>query len=89
VIFSQFFSKWISSCFPWIAFLLTGIWIGRINFNNVKIRNRVPLFSSTLFVVFKSISFFLLETLSQLPTTEASEIKYFLGTTPMPTLFFL
>jgi uncharacterized membrane protein YeiB len=54
----------------------------------VKIRQRVTLVSLTLFVVFKSISIFLIDTLSQLSPTEASDITYLLGTTPMPPLFF-
>ncbi|MGK0308077.1 MAG: hypothetical protein ACI8RP_001035 [Urechidicola sp.] len=86
--FRNFFLNGFHPVFPWIAFLLTGIWIGRINFNDVKIRQRVTLVSLTLFVVFKSISIFLIDTLSQLSPTEASDITYLLGTTPMPPLFF-
>jgi uncharacterized protein len=86
--FRNFFLNGFHPVFPWIAFLLTGICIGRINFNNVKIRKRVTLFSLTIFVVFKSISIFLISTLSQLSPTEASDIAYLLGTTPMPPSFF-
>jgi uncharacterized protein len=86
--FRNFFLNGFHPVFPWIAFLLTGIWIGRINFNDVKIRNRVTLFSLIIFIVFKSISIFLLDTLSQLSSTEASGITYLLETTPMPPLFF-
>jgi uncharacterized protein len=74
--------------FPWIAFVLTGIWLGRINFNERKIRHRVTLYSLTIFVVFKSISIFLLDTLSQLSPAEATGMKYLLETKPIPPLFF-
>tara|TARA_B100000809_G_scaffold261450_1_gene310385 strand:+ start:21922 stop:23001 length:1080 start_codon:yes stop_codon:yes gene_type:complete len=86
--FRNFFLNGFHPFFPWFAFLLIGIWIGRINFNEPKIRNRVALFSLTVFVVFKSISIFLLDTLSQLAPIEKSELTYLLGTTPMPPLFF-
>jgi uncharacterized membrane protein YeiB len=86
--FRNFFLNGFHPVFPWIAFLLTGIWIGRLNFNDVKIRHRVSLFSLAIFVVFKSISLFLIDNLSQLPPTEASDLTYLLGTTPMPPMFF-
>ncbi|TXE15332.1 DUF418 domain-containing protein [Psychroserpens burtonensis] len=86
--FRNLFLNGFHPVFPWIAFLLTGIWIGKLNFNNTKIRKRVTLFSFTLFVVFKSISIFLIDALNQLWLTQASDITHLLGTTPMPPLFF-
>jgi len=86
--FRNFFLNGSHPVCPWISFLLTGIWIGRINFNETKIRKRVTLFSLTLFIVFKSISIFLIGTLNQLSPTEASDITYLLRTTPIPPSFF-
>jgi uncharacterized membrane protein YeiB len=86
--FRNLFLNGFHPVFPWIAFLLTGIWIGRINFNDVKIRNRITIFSLTIFVVFKSISILLINYLSQLSPKEALDTTYLLGTTPMPPVFF-
>ncbi len=86
--FRNLFLNGFHPVLPWIAFLLTGIWIGRLNLNNVKVRKQVTIFSLLVFVVFKSISIFLVSTLSQLSPSEATDIEYLLGTTPMPPLFF-
>jgi uncharacterized membrane protein YeiB len=86
--FRNLFLNGFHPVLPWIAFLLTGIWIGRIKFNDKKTRKRVTIFSLLVFVIFKSISLFIVYTLSQLSPSEATDIEYLLGTTPMPPLFF-
>jgi uncharacterized protein len=73
---------------PWIAFLLTGIWIGRIDFKDLKIRKKVMCFSLLFYVAFKGISMSVVSTLSSLSPSEAIEIEYVFGTSPMPPLFF-
>ena len=86
--FRNLFLNGFHPVLPWITFLLTGIWIGRLNFNDVKVRKQVTIFSLLTFVIFKGISMSLVYTLSLLSPTEATDIEYFLGTTPMPPLFF-
>lgn len=73
---------------PWIAFLFTGIWLGRINFNDDKKRKRVTIISLIIYVFFKSISIFLVAILTKLSPDESVEIEYLLGTSPMPPMFF-
>ena len=73
---------------PWLAFLLTGMWIGRIDFNSPKKRKRVTIISLIIYIVFKGISMLLVFILSGLLPGDAEEIGYLVGTTPMPPLFF-
>ncbi len=86
--FRNLFLNGFHPVLPWIAFLLTGIWVGRLKFNDAKVRKRVTIFSLLVFVVFKSISVFLVDALSKLSPSEVTDIEYLLGTTPMPPLFF-
>ncbi len=73
---------------PWFAFLLTGIWVGRINFTNAAIRKRVAVISLSIFIAFKGLSMILVSVLSKLSQSEAIDFEYTLGTSPMPPLFF-
>jgi len=86
--FRNLFFNGFHPVFPWIAFLLTGIWIGRLDFSNLKTRKKVMWFSLLIFVVFKGISMFVVSSLSALSPTETAEIEYVFGTTPMPPMFF-
>lgn len=86
--FRNLFFNGFHPVFPWISFLLIGIWIGRINFNNVKTRKRVTTFSLLIFVIAKGVSLFLVRILSHSSPNEGLEIEYLLGTMPMPSLFF-
>ncbi len=86
--FRNLFLNGFHPVLPWLAFLLTGIWVGRINFNDAKKRKRVTMLSLIVFIVFKGNSMFLVEKLSSLTPSEALDIEYLFGTTPMPPLFF-
>ncbi|MCD4664218.1 MAG: DUF1624 domain-containing protein, partial [Bacteroidales bacterium] len=86
--FRNLFFNGFHPVLPWIAFLFTGIWIGRINFNDSKIRKRVTSISFSIFIVFKVISMILVGTLSKISPAEVTDIEYLLGTSPMPPLFF-
>ncbi len=86
--FRNLFLNGFHPVLPWLAFLLTGIWVGRINFNDAKQRKRVTIVSLIVFIVFKGNSMFLVEKLSSLTPSEALDIEYLFGTTPMPPLFF-
>jgi uncharacterized membrane protein YeiB len=73
---------------PWVAFLLTGIWIGRINFRDLKVRRRVLTASIGVYALCKGISMILVHVFTFLSPSEEEEIQYVFGTTPMPPLFF-
>ncbi len=73
---------------PWIAFLITGIWVGRINFNDNTKRKRITVISLLVFVAFQSVSILSIKSLGQLSPTGAIKIEYLFGTMPMPPMFF-
>lgn len=86
--FRNLFFNGFHPVFPWVAFLLIGIWVGRIDFNNIKIRKRVTTLSLFIFVIAKGVSLLLVYILSHSSPNDAIEIEYLLGTMPMPSLFF-
>jgi len=86
--FRNLFFNGFHPVIPWLAFLLTGMWVGRIDLNNVRRRNRVMIISLAVFIVFKSLSVFLVFLTTKLIPNEAEELCYLLGTEPMPPLFF-
>jgi len=86
--FRNLFFNGFHPVFPWIAFLLIGLRIGRINFNNAKTRKRVTSLSLFIFIIAKGVSLLLVHIFSQQSPNAALEIEYLLGTMPMPSLFF-
>lgn len=73
---------------PWLAFLLTGLWIGRLNLRDATQRKKTLLGASIVFVTSKSISLILVMLLSLDPLMYAEEVNYILGTGPMPPNIF-
>jgi uncharacterized membrane protein YeiB len=86
--FRNLFINGFHPVIPWVAFLLTGIWVGRIDFKDKKVRKKVLIISIALYAIFKIISVVLVHVFSGLSPNETSEIEYALGTSPMPPLFF-
>jgi uncharacterized protein len=86
--FRNLFINGFHPVIPWIAFLLTGIWVGRIDFRDKRIREKILIISIALYVTFKIISAVLVHVFLGLSPNETSEIEYALGTSPMPPLFF-
>ncbi|MCI5092124.1 DUF418 domain-containing protein [Phaeodactylibacter sp.] len=76
--------------FPWVAFLLTGIWVGRINLRDQKKRTRLWIGALLTFIVFTGLSAFLQSRTGYFPAPEAEALNSLLGTGPMPpTLFYM
>ncbi len=86
--FRNLFFNGFHPVFPWVAFLLVGIWIGRIDFNNTKKRNTFAVSSIIIFIIFKAISIFLINIANTLSPKEAEEFYFLFGTEPMPPMFF-
>ncbi len=86
--FRNLFFNGFHPVIPWLAFLLTGIWVGRINFIDLKVRKKVLFISLSIYVLFKAISMVTVSALSALSPSEATDIEYAFGTSPMPPLFF-
>ncbi len=86
--FRSLFINGFHPVIPWLAFLLTGIWVGRINFIDLKVRKKVLFISLSIYVLFKALSMVTVSVLSALSPSEATDIEYAFGTSPMPPLFF-
>lgn len=70
---------------PWVAFLITGIWIGRLNLNDKAVRTKTMLISLSVFVATKLLSLALLYIFSD-GSSNDEELQYIFGTSPMPPL---
>ncbi len=86
--FRNLFLNGFHPVIPWFAFVLIGIWIGRIDFNDTAKRKRVTIYSFTMYIIFQSISWFLLSLISEWSPSETKDIQYLFGSSPMPPLFF-
>jgi uncharacterized membrane protein YeiB len=86
--FRNLFLNGFHPVFPWLAFLVAGIWVGGINFKDLKTRKTVLLISLLIYLTFKGISYLLVSTLSTVSPNEIEEISFVFGTSPMPPLFF-
>lgn len=51
---NTFYNGW-NSIFPWIAYFLLGMWLGRINWKEPKIRQRIFLVGLTFFILFEGL----------------------------------
>ena len=87
--FRNLFLNGFHPVLPWIAFLLLGIWIGRIDFQDKQARNKTALVSLLIYISFKGVSMLSLQWANHnLPAPQAEELYYLLGTSPMPPMFF-
>ena len=71
---------------PWTAFMLYGLWLGRLDLHDDKILLRLIKFSSIAFLVIQAISYFSIELLSGYDLKLKEDFVYILGTSPMPPL---
>jgi uncharacterized protein len=51
---NTFYNGW-NSVFPWVAYFLLGMWLGRINWKEHKIRQRIFLVGLTFFLLFEGL----------------------------------
>ena len=51
---NTFYNGW-NSIFPWIAYFLLGMWLGRLNWQDKKVRKRIFLTGLTFFVLFEGL----------------------------------
>ncbi len=77
--------------FPWIVFLIIGIWLGRQNLNNSSIRRKIIIVSFIVFTIVEIFSFSMTNILANgLSNSESEIIQYLFGTKPMPpTPFYI
>ena len=73
--------------FPWTAFLLIGMVLGRQDLRNPAVRNRVMAWGVSVAVVAETVSWILIKTLSAGASTVDQElIGVLFGTVPMPPM---
>ncbi len=75
--------------FPWTAFLLIGMVIGRLDMRSPQVRRRVLYWGMTAVIISEGLSWLLIRTLSVgASASEQVELAVVLGTSPMPPLPF-
>ncbi|KFM95611.1 DUF418 domain-containing protein [Bacillus clarus] len=72
--------------FPWICFLLLGMWLGRLNFRLPEVRKKLLLFSLISMIILETFSFLLIKITSPLLGTETADSLF--STTPVPPNIF-
>ncbi|WP_215142738.1 DUF418 domain-containing protein [Exiguobacterium qingdaonense] len=68
--------------FPWVCFFLFGMWLGRLNFKDKKLRDTMLIISFLLSIAIEVSSFVLIHLTSELVGIEIAQ--YFFSTKPMP-----
>lgn len=72
--------------FPWVAFMLIGVWFGRHSLNDIRFVKRAFLVSFSVFISVQLISFLLIFLFSKGNLLTTEEIHQVFGTQPMPPL---
>lgn len=86
--FRSIFFNGFHPVLPWIAFLFTGIWLGRIDLQNKKIRIKTMKISGLIYFGTELLSVLLVNLVGSITLFDTEEINYLLGTLPMPPLPF-
>jgi uncharacterized membrane protein YeiB len=71
--------------FPWTAFLLVGLWLGRQDVHNPALRKKMLLLSTGVVVFAESVSWLLVQTFSAF-NLDPETVAYLFGTQPMPPM---
>jgi uncharacterized membrane protein YeiB len=75
--------------FPWVSFLIVGMWLGRQNFRDSQKRNRILWVSISIAVGAEALSAYLVQSVSPaLLDVTAADLPFLLGSTPYPPLPF-
>lgn len=88
--FSDFFSNLLFNgyhpIFPWICFLLLGMWLGRLNFSLSKVRKNLLLFSLISMIISETFSFILIKITTPLLGIQIANSLF--STNPVPPNIF-
>ena len=74
--FRNMFINGFHPVIPWVAFMLSGIWVGRLNFGESKTRNRIGLFAFIIFVLFTGASIVITQWLNSTGISEVDPIPW-------------
>ncbi|WP_438423931.1 DUF418 domain-containing protein [Aquimarina macrocephali] len=72
--------------FPWSAFMIIGMWFGKVQLSNIKVVIKALWVSLTVFIIVQIISYFSIAFFSMGNQEMISELTPILGTDPMPPL---
>lgn len=67
--------------FPWVAFLLIGMWLGRQDLNNQQLRQKLLIGAATIALITEALSTFLINQFST-----DSDLALFFDTAPLPPM---
>jgi uncharacterized protein len=73
---NTFYNGW-NSIFPWFAYFLIGMYMGNLNWQDIKIQKRVFLIGFTLFAIFKGLRIFIRADFNH-PQRNSFYIKYWI-----------
>ncbi|WP_299223735.1 DUF418 domain-containing protein [uncultured Aquimarina sp.] len=71
---------------PWVAFLLSGLWLGRQNMSNKSIRNLILFVSTSIFIFVRISSQILIVGSELFSEMQPEDAMFIFGTNPMPPL---
>ena len=72
--------------FPWVAFIIFGIWLGRQELSNSKVQRRLFTRALIAFVCIQLISILLQTSMDRIVPNESESLGILFGTVPMPPL---
>jgi len=84
--FRNLFINGFHPVIPWVAFAISGIWLGRQNLKNSNIRNHILWISGWVFVTVQVISQLLIRTMKSFIEVSSEDAVAIFGTYPMPPL---
>ncbi|MCI5057768.1 MAG: DUF418 domain-containing protein [Flavobacteriales bacterium] len=82
--FRNLFFNGFHPVIPWLAFLATGIWVGRIDFSNRSVLKKTAIISIAIFIATKFISMALLSIGPEMLEMTHDDMMAMFSTEPMP-----
>jgi uncharacterized membrane protein YeiB len=71
---------------PWVAFMLIGLWFGRQNLHDLKFVKKATLISLSVFILTNLVAMLITNTLQQRLDEPLIELAELFGTSPMPPM---
>ena len=86
--FRNMFINGFHPVIPWVAFMLTGVWVGRMNFGDHATRKRITIIALIFYILFKGLSLILSIWANNAGPDLSDDILTLAATEPMPPLPF-